>query len=39
VNIKSVGLQIENRINWTEKMIPKLSRACYALRFGPYQEQ
>jgi predicted metallopeptidase len=32
VNTKFIGLQIDNHINWmnhTEKMIPKLSGACY----------
>jgi hypothetical protein len=41
-NTKSVCLQIDNHINWknkTEQIIPKLSGTCYAIRFGPYQEQ
>jgi hypothetical protein len=36
VNTKFLGLQIDNHINWTyyiDKLIPKLSAACYAVRF------
>jgi len=35
VNMKFLGLQIENHLNWKvhiEQMIPKLSGACYAIR-------
>jgi hypothetical protein len=35
VNMKFLGLQIDNRLNWTnqtDKLIPKLSGACYAVR-------
>jgi len=35
VNIKFIGLKIDNHINWKnhiEEMIPKLSAACYAIR-------
>ena len=35
VNIKFLGLQVDNHLNWTnhiEQMIPKLSGACYAIR-------
>ena len=35
VNMKFLGLQIENHLNWKvhiEQMIPKLSAACYAIR-------
>ena len=42
VNTKSLGLQTDNHINWnskSEQMTLKLSGACYAIRFGPYQEQ
>ena len=42
VNTKSLCLQIDKHINWknkTEEMIPKLSGACYAIRFGLYQEE
>jgi hypothetical protein len=34
VNTKFLGLQIDNRLNWTnhiDKLIPKLSGACYAV--------
>jgi len=36
VNTKFLGLQTDNNINWkncTEEMIPKLSRACWAVRW------
>jgi hypothetical protein len=35
VNTKFLGLQIDNHLNWKnhiDLMIPKLSRACYAIR-------
>jgi hypothetical protein len=35
VNTKFLGLQIDNHLNWTnhiDKLIPKLSEACYAVR-------
>jgi hypothetical protein len=35
VNTKFLGLQIDNHLNWTnhiDKLIPKLSGACYAVR-------
>jgi hypothetical protein len=35
INTKFLGLQIDNHLNWknhTALMIPKLSRACYAIR-------
>jgi hypothetical protein len=35
INTKFLGLQIDNHLNWKnyiDLMIPKLSRACYALR-------
>jgi hypothetical protein len=35
VNIKFIGLQLYNHLNWknhNEQMIPKLSAACYAIR-------
>jgi len=35
VNMKVLGLQIENHLNWKdhiEQMIPKLSGACFAIR-------
>jgi len=35
VNIKFLGLQIDNHLNWrkhTEQVIPKLRTACYAIR-------
>jgi len=35
VNMKFLGLQIENYLNWKdhiEETIPKLSGACYAIR-------
>jgi hypothetical protein len=35
VNIKFLGLQIDNYLNWKnhiDLMIPKLSTACYAIR-------
>jgi hypothetical protein len=35
VNTKFLGLQIDNRLNWInhiDKLIPKLSGACYAVR-------
>jgi hypothetical protein len=35
VNMKFLGLQIDNHLNWTNhinKLIPKLSGACYAVR-------
>ena len=35
VNTKFLGLHIDNHINWKnnkEKMIPKLSEACYVIR-------
>jgi len=34
VNIKFLGWQIDNQLNWknhTEKMIPQLSGACYTI--------
>jgi hypothetical protein len=36
INTKFLGLQIDNHLNWKKHihlMIPKLSRACYAIRF------
>ena len=36
VNTKFLGLQIDNHLNWKnliQQMIPKLSGACYAVRF------
>ena len=36
VNTKFLGLQIDNHLNWKnhiDQLIPKLSRACYAVRF------
>jgi len=39
INTKVVGLQIHSHLNWknhTEQMIPKVSRACYAIRFYIY---
>jgi hypothetical protein len=35
VHMKFLGLQIDNRLNWTnhiDKLIPTLSGACYAVR-------
>jgi hypothetical protein len=35
VNMKFLGLQIDNHLNWTnqiDKLIPKLSGTCYAVR-------
>jgi hypothetical protein len=35
INTKFLGLQIDNHLNWKnhiDLMIPKLSRACYAVR-------
>jgi hypothetical protein len=34
-NTKFVGLQIDNHLDWknhTDKIVPKLSGACYAIR-------
>jgi hypothetical protein len=36
VKMAFLGLQIDNHLNWKtriEQLIPKLSRACYAVRF------
>jgi hypothetical protein len=36
VHMKFLGLQIDNRLNWKyhiERMIPKLSTSCYAVRW------
>jgi hypothetical protein len=35
VNMKCLGLQIDNHLNWKdhdEQMVPKLSAECYAVR-------
>ena len=42
MNAKALGLQTDIHINWKnqiEQIIPMLSGACYAVMFGPYQEQ
>jgi hypothetical protein len=36
VHTKLLGLQIDSHLNWkshVDKLVPKLSRACYAVRF------